>query len=184
MDDMIEQQGYPHIPGERGIDFSQLKRSGQIVTDSGSLLEYEHDDGFISLRDKTHEMTAKLDDGIFSCRLFTKDRKSGERHPDLYASYFLEVALSHFEKKGFEIEEFRDIWTKGTDTYDRFYKVLDETGSVVDAAVSNLLKPLRDRGFISISENDVNQITYPDNPSANCVYARFKREERSVASAA
>lgn len=181
MNNAIEQNGYPHIPGEYGIDFSQLKGVGLLATDSGKTLRYEVGEGYISLKDTNHEMTAKLEDGFFSCRLYTKDRDSSERHPDMYASYFLEVALSHFEKRGLEIEEFRDIWTQGTDTYDKFYRILEETGSAVEAAKSNLPKPLVNRGFTKIVEPDINQIKYPYNPNANCVYARFTKAEASQA---
>jgi hypothetical protein len=188
MTEGLEQAGYPNIPGEYGIDFSKVKFGNfELTTASGATLIGESQDGYLSLRDGVHEMTAEVKGyGTLEFRLFTKGLiddpekgkiRAGDKHPDMYASYFLEVALRNFEKQGVEINEVRDMWYAGTDTYEKYQRVLAETGNRVDAAKSNMFKPLIDRGFTHITEDDIREIVYPNSPNANNVVAVFRREQ-------
>ncbi len=191
MTEGLEQAGYPNIPGEYGIDFSKFKfGTFELTTASGAKLTGESQDGYLSVRDDTHEMTAEVKGyGTLEFRLFTKDLiddpekgkvRADTKHPDMYASYFMEVALRNFEKQGIEINEIRDMWYAGTDTYQKYNDVLKETGSRVEAAKANLRKPLIARGFTHIADGDIREITYPNSPHGNNVIAVFRREEVSL----
>jgi len=177
MDNMIEQKDDPNIEEKYGIDFSALK-PGEFKAGSGAVLQFEKGYGYISISDGgKYELSAEVESGILKVRLFTKDRETGLHHPDMFASKFLETALSYFEKQGVIIREFRDIWEKGSDTYERFQAEYSLTGSLIEAAKSNLLEPVRRRGFTDIKDQDVRIVKYPDNPEFDCVYATFRKKE-------
>lgn len=189
MDQGVEQSGYPNISGEYGIDFSKFGFGKfEFTTASGRKLNGERQGGFLSVRDDSHEMTAEVKGsyGTLELRLFTKDMiddpekgriRTSTKHPDMFASYFLEVALNDFEKRGVEVNEVRDMWYAGTDTYNKYQKVLEETGSKVEAAKANMFKPLIKRGFTHITEDNIREIVYPNSPEANNIVAIFRREE-------
>ena len=197
MNDGVEQSGYPNIPGERGIDFSKFGFGEfEFTTASGATLVGERQDGYLSVHDDTHEMTAEVKGyGTLELRLFTKDIvidpekgsvRADTKHPDMFASYFIEVALNDFEGQGVEINEVRNMWYSGTDTYSKYMKVLGETGSRVEAAKANLFKPLVSRGFTHITDDKIREIVYPNSPDSNNVIATFTREKtpQEVAKAA
>ena len=179
MNEKIEQKEYPLERGVKGIDFSNIT-SGHFVSESGAELETRKGYGYMSIvdRKKNFELSAEVESGILKVRVYTKDRITGERHPDMYASKFVDVALSYFENQGVVIDEFRGIWTAGTDTYDKFMDEYKKTGSLTQAAASNLWEPINRRGLNRISDSDIRVVEYPD-PTMNCVYATFRRSEVS-----
>lgn len=173
----MDQKDYPNEPGVGGIDFSNLK-TGEIISASGARIQAEVGYGFISLKDKDKELTAEVDDdGNLKLRAFTKDRETGIKHPDLYATKFIELALSHFEKQGIRITAFKDRWNEDTDNFEKFHDVLNRTGSKIEAALSNLPMPLIKRGFTDISDEDILVGNYkaPDSQQPSFVVATFQK---------
>ncbi len=155
--------------------------TGELRTKSGNVLEVEKGMGFLKIQDGNYLMSAEINDDALSMSLFTKVIPTQKYHPDMRAAKFVDIALKMFEEQRLSFSMVKNTWMEGSETYDRFMKALDETGSSIAAAESLNPPQLHDLGFAIVSEDDVRVYDYkkqnPDTKQPNAVYTVFRRQD-------
>ena len=161
-------EGYPYIPGDRGIPFDALftraqsgERSGTFISGSNRKLDYLVMEDNISIADPEGEiyiMAALVQEGVASFAMHTKNPENpDERHRDMYAAKFVGIALDYFKSRGHNIQHCIDSWQPGTDTHKDFFDEYGKTGDKVSAAKSNWAgRTYMSNGFTEINESVIN----------------------------
>lgn len=166
---------YPYIPGERGIQMSQLfgrlhngEAQGTLQTGSGRELRFFGNSFLFNIRDNNvpsnYFMSAVCEGRIISFNLRTvidlldsTGVKIRLRHPDMYAGKFVGSALDYFESCGNNISVCKSVWLPpGSDNYDIFMKAFQKTGDKLQAAKATIdAGILAKYGFHNIDEEGI-----------------------------
>lgn len=150
----MEVQPYPYIPGEKGIPFEEIfsnfrngVKAGSIQAGSGAELRYEIDTKLLFIQDRQYVdrlMGASVEEGVAKFEIQTRRSDLDiirmnfpwERHPDMYASRFIGVALAFFEQNGEKVEACWGYWKPRGFNHQQFEEQLRVTGDLKTAALS------------------------------------------------
>jgi len=169
---MIEAPRYPFIPGERGFPLEALLQSGwstPITTESNNRLYMYQAERKIAIHDLgyCYRLMAEVDPNtdILQLNVQTLNPKvSDKRHPDLYASKFVEVAVDYFRSQGIHIKHFLGEWKEGGVNYFQFFENLKKTGDPIPSARQTWTGHVIGRvGFTKIPEDSIvieNKVVY------------------------
>jgi len=118
---MVEAK-YPYVPGESGIPLDDLEISfeGDVCGGSGKQLFCLIDSDTIVIFDKAAfklTLSANVISEILFVGVRSRDKETGERHPDLFAKKFIGWAVAYFENQGHLINRFMGNWTRGEGKY-------------------------------------------------------------------
>lgn len=141
---MVEQEEYPYVKGSHGIPFSVLKETGGkevIISGSGKILLCTASSDLLEVSDfddKNLYLQAHLStDGLLTMALRTHSAVNPEeKHPDMFASRFIELIFRYFANRGREIECFLAQWGTNSDNYSQFMDVFQRSNDKVLAAKS------------------------------------------------
>jgi hypothetical protein len=179
----MEKLRYPYEPGKAGIPFEEIfqyskngRENGIIVGGSGRKIKFEIKESFLEVCDPEFPdriMGASVKrHGVATFKLQTKVSELDEylefpweKHPDMFAKYFVPVALEHFKNMGIEVNICRGIWSRGSDNYATYVDELKRSRDQVKAAKNTWSgKRFAECGFSEICERDIRYNTLEDDP--------------------
>ena len=174
---------YPYVEGEYGINPTLLQPTETpriILSASGRPLNFWMTDKEIYIGEvdpSIFRMFAHVARGILTLDLKTKDIAFSERpqrHPDLYAERFVNLALRHFQNCQTPVNFFRGDWKPGTDNFNSFMEAVALGQDNVTAARNTWSgKTLGKHGFSKISAENISK-NYEDGMQAE-ITALFER---------
>jgi len=179
-----ELERYPYLLGKKGICFAKIDETIGIktvgsFTESGRHIEARLQPYGIQICDystlplalfRGSELASSVSDlGVVSFSLFTS-LCGIFHHPDMYASYFVNMSLSFFESNGYETKEWQDVWYPYSVNYARYIRARRKGLSEIESAEQTWSgRMARLNKFKPVGEG------YPGYKQEDAVIFRFKR---------
>lgn len=162
---------YPFVPEVGGIDIREILdgyTGARIVRGgSGRELVCQIETNLISVKDRRNSwfvLEAAVERGIASFEVYSKPYVYGSegrefidnRHPDLYAGRFVDLAFCHFAQYGVRIDMCRGNWHFGSDNFNVFFDARCQGLSFAESAKRTWSgRKFIEHGFTQITDEEV-----------------------------
>lgn len=159
------EQIYPFVPGKAGIPIYKVRpdpNGVRVQGGSGRLLRCVLLPDYLrvsDIDDSRYFMFADLTSGHQQIRLDLRtviENPNLVRHPDFFARRFIEFALDHFIKHGFNPTNFVGKWSPNSVNYRQFFELLGAFHDRVAAAKDTWSgRVMGNQGFSEVNDSDI-----------------------------